>query len=357
MEHTSPSSSWNRRLIQFAILFFVFVVGVFVGGWEFARLSPSDLVKQKLAPSSQQERVPFELFWKVWDQIQARYVDAPVDDQKLLYGSIQGLVRSLEDPYSLFLNPDQTKEFMSQINGTFEGIGAEIGMEEERLVVISPLKDSPAQRAGLLAGDWILRINEDETSNFSIDEAVSKIRGQKGTVVKLEVLHPGGTEPVVVDITRDEIQVESVKSEIRETAAGSIAIVSIYHFSEDTTDRLNTVISELLVKNIKGLVVDLRNNPGGFLETSIEVSSEFIDHDVVVIQASDENQQKKYKSRGEPRLIGIPTVVLVNGGSASASEIVAGALQDYGIAKIIGEQTFGKGSVQDYEEFSDGSSL
>jgi carboxyl-terminal processing protease len=355
---SSPPSSHRRRpFFGVVFLLLAFMVGMFVGGWEFARLSPSEVLKQTFVAESEGERISFDLFWDVWNRIQDHYVDAPVDEQQLLYGSIQGLVRSLDDPYSIFLDPEQTKDFMSQINGTFEGIGAEIDIEEGKLVIIAPLKDSPAEHAGLQAGDWILRIDEEETTDLSAEEAVSKIRGPKGTVVKLEVLHSDATESVVIEITRDEIKVESVKWEFRETSAGTIAMVSIYHFNDDTTDLLNAAISEILVKDVKGLVLDLRNNPGGFLETSIEVASEFMDHDVVVTQSSDVDVEKVYKSEGEPRLIGMPTVVLVNGGSASASEIVAGALQDYKLATIIGQQTFGKGSVQDYDEFTDGSSL
>ncbi len=297
--------------------------------------------------------VDFDIFLDVWNMLKERYVDQPVSETKLFYGALSGMVSVLDDPYSVFMEPKISEEFTESLNGRFEGIGAEIAIKHDVLTVVSPLDGSPAEKAGLQAKDSILKIDDVSTEKMSLNEAVNRIRGEKGTQVVLSVLHEGESEIVDIPITRDTIKVKSVKWEMKEDG---IAYIYMRNFNTDTTSLFNSISKEVIEKDPKGIIFDLRNNSGGFLQTAIDVASAWVEDDLIVSERSND-RYKEYQSHGKPILKGIPTVVLVNGGSASASEIVAGALQDYGLAYIIGEQTFGKGSVQVLEELPDGSSV
>ncbi len=296
----------------------------------------------------------FDLYLQVWKMLQERYVEQPISATKLFYGSLQGLVASLEDPYSVFLTPQVSEEFSEQLNGRFEGIGAEIGIKNKILTVIAPLPESPAQKAGLMAKDWILSIDKESSEGLSLDQAVSKIRGEKGTTVVLSIKREGKDEPFDVAVTRDTIQVKSVTWKMKDSG---IAYIQLTNFNQDTTNAFKKIGREVLEANPKGIIFDLRNNPGGFLQTAVDVASAWVDNKTVVVERSKIEGEKKYFSQGRPVFNNIPTVVLTNGGSASSSEIVAGALQDYGLAYVIGEKTFGKGSVQVLEDLPDGSSV
>jgi carboxyl-terminal processing protease len=297
--------------------------------------------------------VDFNLFWEVWSLVQKNYVHQPVTDTKLFYGALSGLVFALDDPYSVFFDPEMAEKFQQELEGTFSGIGAELGIKERQLTIIAPLPDTPAARAGLKAGDKILLIDGKETTEMALDYAVSLIRGQEGTEVTLTIWREGWERPQDFKITRGKIEIASVKWEMK----GDIAYIEINHFNEDTSGRFNQAVNELITKNPKGLVLDLRNNPGGFLSTAVEVAGEWIEKNVVVIEQRDDGEKNEEKSDGLARLQGLKTVVLINEGSASASEIVAGALQDYGKATLVGKKTFGKGSVQNLEPLSDGSAV
>ncbi|MDP3900144.1 MAG: S41 family peptidase [bacterium] len=306
--------------------------------------------------------VDFELFWDVWDLIKSQYVDsADLSEKEMFYGALRGLVASTDDPYSVFMNPVVSKEFQDDLNGTFEGIGAEIGIKGGVLTIVAPLTDMPAAKAGLRAGDKILSINGETTNGMMLDLAVSKIRGEEGTEVTLNIWRESFEEPRDFNITRGKIIVKSVRWEFRpsrpDEAEDDIAYIEISNFNHDTADLFDRAIKELIAKNSKGLILDLRNNPGGFLDTAIEMASEWVEGEIVVIEKFSEDNQREYLARGRARLKDLPTVVLVNEGSASASEIVAGALKDHGKATIIGQKTFGKGSVQELTELNDGSSL
>ncbi|HJV33310.1 MAG TPA: S41 family peptidase [Patescibacteria group bacterium] len=304
-------------------------------------------------------KVDFKLFWDTWNLIKDRYAKQPVDEKKMFYGALEGMVASLGDPHSIFLEPAASEEFAQELSGKFEGIGAEIGIKKGSLMVIAPLPGSPAEKAGLLAGDRIIGIDDTDTTGMSIDDAVSRIRGDKGTKVKLHILRDNdGSEPRVFEITRDTIAVQSVKITYERSPKGKkLAVIKISHFNGDTTDLFLDDVTQLAARGVDGVVLDLRNNPGGYLDSSVAVLGEWIPGEVAVSERYSDGTKDDHRASGRGRLKDIPTVVLVNGGSASASEIVSGALQDLGKAKLIGTQTFGKGSVQDLIDLDDGSSV
>ncbi len=354
----------HKIFFKYAVFYVavILILGSFLGGLAVgSRYAPVEkelyngkiLNKSKSPPSYLSKDIDFNLFWQVWDLVKKNYVYQPVLDTKLFYGALAGIVNALDDPYSVFLDPEMTKKFQQELEGAFEGIGAELGIKNGQLTIIAPLPNTPAERAGLKAGDKILAVNGKDTSNMTLDYAVSLIRGQRGTEVTLTIWREGWEKPEDIKIIRDRIEIVSVKWEMKD----KIAYLEINHFNEDTSDRVNRAVNEILIKDPKGLILDLRNNPGGFLETAVDVAGEWIENDVVVIEKTKSGEKSAKKSSGLARLQNLKTVVLINGGSASASEIVAGALQDYGKATLVGKKTFGKGSVQNLEFLSDGSAV
>lgn len=300
------------------------------------------------------DKVSFDQFWSVWNQVKANYVNQPVDEVKMFYGAIQGMVSGLEDPYSVYFPPEKAKEFSEEISGKFEGIGAELGKKEDELVVIAPLPKSPAQLAGLKAGDRIFAIDGETTFGLSVDAAAGKIRGAKGTAVTLTLAHEDKDTLFDLKITRDVIVVPTVLFEMKEK---NIAYIRLSVFNKDTFPDLDKIIDDTLSKSPKGIVLDLRSNPGGYLESAVEIASEWIESGTIVRERMSSGPAKEHTTFGMHRLSNIPTVVLVDGGTASASEIVAGALQDYNKATLVGQKTFGKGSVQSFDILPDGSAL
>lgn len=299
--------------------------------------------------------IDFNLFWQVWDMLEEQYVDREkLNEKEMFYGAIRGMVSSLGDPYTVFMNPAVAQEFEEDLAGTFEGIGAEIGIRNDILTIIAPLADMPAEKAGLRAGDKVYAIDGESTAGITVDEAVNKIRGPKGTEVVLTISRDGMEEAEEMPITRGVIAVKSVKTELRDD---KIFVVQITNFNDDTLDLFNRAVQEIIAKDPKGVILDLRNNPGGYLDTAIEVASEWVEDGAVVTEKFSEEKKDEYLARGRARLKDYNTVVLINQGSASASEIVAGALQDHNKAVVAGKQTFGKGSVQILENLPDGSSV
>lgn len=305
------------------------------------------------APAWLEDDVNFSMFWDVWQLVQEQYVDSPTSDKDLFYAALQGLVWGLEDPYSTFFTPELAADFNQQLDGTFFGIGAEIGLDEDaNVVVVSPIKKTPAERAGLRPGDRILQINGELTAGLSVNEAVEKIRGEKGTTVVLTLGRPD-VDPIEVSIIRDEIKIDSVSWEVRED---QVAVISVNMFNDQTASLFAKAVQEIQEQGVTELILDLRNNPGGYLDASIILAGYWVGDKVVVIEDTGEDKIDR-KGMGIPLLADTQTVVLVNGGSASASEILAGALQDYNKATVIGEQSFGKGSVQEYRDLPDGSAI
>jgi len=345
-------------ILTLIILVVTFFSGFFFAVWKISGQNVNISVSELISSGTSSlfvhtEEINPNLFWQIWDQIEEKYVERPVDEKRMFYGALEGLVDSLDDPYSIFLSPEMTDQFNRELSGSFEGIGAEIGIKNDQLTIIAPLSDSPAQKAGLKAGDKIIEIDGHETFDINLNFAVSLIRGEKGTDVILKIISKDSEEARDVTITRDEINVKSVNWELLD---GNIAYIEIIHFNQNTVSNFNKSANEIILVSPDGIILDLRNNPGGYLDSAIDISGNFIEDDVIVIE-DFKDRQKEYKSKGEAKLKGYELVVLVNGGSASASEIVAGALQDYDLAVLVGETTFGKGSVQDFQEFSDGSSL
>jgi len=299
--------------------------------------------------------IDFSLFWEVWDTLEKEYVDkGKINEKEMFYGALKGMVASFKDPYTVYLDPKLSREFEEDLSGTFEGIGAEIGIRDETLTIVAPLEGMPAQIAGLKAGDKVYAIDGESTMGIMIDEAVRKIRGPKGTVVTLTISRDGFESAEDIKITRGTIIVKSVKTTYRDD---NIYIIKVTNFNGDTMDLFNQAVREALTKNPKGIILDLRNNPGGYLDVAVEMASEWVEDGIVVTEQFSEEKKNEYQARGRARLKDFKTVVLVNQGSASASEIVAGALRDLKKATIVGMQTFGKGSVQSLEGFKDGSSV
>ncbi len=311
--------------------------------------------KDASLPEYLKNQVNFSLFWEVWNKIQQEYIDRPAGETKLLYGAVAGLVSALEDPYSVFLTPEPAKEFKDDLQGKFEGIGAEIGIRDKILTIISPLPESPAEKAGLKPKDKVIKINNESTENISLNQAVRKIRGKKGTSVVLKVYRERDNKFHEITIVRDTIKIVSVRWEMKDE---KMAYVRITNFNSDTDVRLRKIVDEILLQDPQGIILDLRNNPGGYLDRSVTIASYWIEAGKPIVQEQSANGDKKqYLANGKAQLKDYPTIVLVNTGSASASEIVAGALQDYNVATIVGQTTFGKGSVQNLSEFSDGSAV
>ncbi len=291
-------------------------------------------------------------FWETWNVLNEHYLGT-LDPKELSYGAIQGMVRASGDPYTAFSDPESTKQFKDTLKGSFSGIGAEMGVKSGLVVVIAPLAGSPAEKAGVQAGDIVVAVDKKNiTEDMTLDEVVRMIRGPKGEVVELTVYHQDAQATTDITIVRDDIDVQSIKSEIID----GILHVSILNFNGDTSVKFRQAIREARQKNVEGIVLDVRNNPGGYLDSAVSISSEFLNPGMpVVIERG--KKEKTHESSGSGIVRGLPVVVLINHSSASASEIVAGALQDNLNAKVIGTKSFGKGSVQEVIDLSDGSSL
>ncbi|TAN32748.1 S41 family peptidase [Patescibacteria group bacterium] len=299
------------------------------------------------------DEVEFSQFWDVWDKVKAKFVKQPIKDADLFYGSMQGMVASLGDPYSVYLPPKEANEFAKDLSGELEGIGAEIGIKSSQLLIVSPLPDSPAEKAGLRPGDKILAIDKVITLGMDVNTAVTKIRGPAGTTVVLTILRDGLAKEKEISIIRSKINVPSVTFSMK---PGSIAYLRVMQFNGETMDDFNKYVKSIS-RAAKGIILDVRGNPGGYLDAAIDMASEWVENGVIVSEKGADGRGRDHNTNGRHRLAKIKTVVLANRGSASASEIVAGALQDHKKAVVLGEKTYGKGSVQDFELLPDGSAL
>lgn len=347
----------GRRKFVITIVVILAFAGTFLLGFGSAASISGGWLGQQITAirfgGSKQSAIDFNLYWDTWNRVHRDYV-GDINDQSLLYSSIKGMVNGLNNPYTIFLDPAEAKRFKEDVTGEFSGIGVEIGMKDKVLTVIAPLDDTPAQKAGLKNGDIIAKIGEKDTSAITIDDAVSLIRGPKDTVVKLTVLPKSSNDLKELEIRRDTITIKSVKFEIKNN---SIGYLHITQFSQDTPNEVRKALDDMKDKKISGIILDLRNNPGGYLDGAQQVASQFISAGVVVSEQEKNGSKKDLYTTQDPVFPDLPMVVLVNNGSASASEIVAGAVQDRGRAKLVGEKTFGKGSVQSVEKLAGGASL
>lgn len=354
------------------VLFFVVGAVVFFGAgyWlgqagltiNFQDSKPRVIISRELPPGKQE--LNFSLFWDVWDRLHRDYLEKEkLDNRALIYGAIKGMVAGAGDPYTTFLPPSEQKRTSEDLSGSFEGVGIQIGFRGTQLAVIAPLSGTPAEAAGLKAGDFILFIKDEKrgiekgTVGIDLPTAVDAIRGPAGTEVKLTVSREGVPEPFEVTVTRAKIDVPSV--ELSFVGEGeSTAHLKLLRFGESTNKEWDTKVSEILKKpGIKGVILDVRNNPGGFLNGAVYFASEFVRSGTIVMQENSEGNRQNFTATGKARLTNFPTIVLMNKGSASASEIVAGALRDLRGAKLIGEATFGKGTIQEAQELLGGAGL
>ena len=371
-DHTRTFSTPMRLFFGALVLGAVFFGGLVVGFGKGANTREGGVLAQndttvgmvrgigQNAPKGIAKDVDFAHFWEVWKDLSSHYYQQPVQDQTLFYGALRGMAEAVDDPYTNFFEPVDAQTFANDLKGEFSGIGAEIGTKNGQLQIVAPLPDSPAEKAGVRAGDVILLIDGEDAVTMAVDKAVSKIRGPKGTNVTLELGRmPSGSstgtpETLTVTITRAVITVKSVTTAQKD---GGVMLIEVRNFNDDTEELFRAAVDEALQKNVRGVIIDVRNNPGGYLDTAIALAGEWMKDEVVVQQRERGVITQQYKGTGRGKLKKMKTVVLVNGGSASASEILAGALQDAGAATIVGEKTFGKGSVQDYLEYEDGSAL
>ncbi|MBI2852033.1 MAG: S41 family peptidase [Chloroflexi bacterium] len=295
-----------------------------------------------------------ETVQEAWDIILKNYVDQEkLDSSRLKEEAIKGLIEALDDPYTAYLNPQAYRLSASDLRGSFEGIGAHVGVRDKALIIIAPMPDSPAWRAGIRPGDTILEINGESAEGMSLEEAVARIRGPRGTAVKLLIQHLDEPQPVEVDIVRAEIRIISLSFEMKE----SIAYVRIFQFTERTDEDLSTALSTISRNGADGIILDVRSNPGGLLDEVVDVASHFLKEGIVVSTVDNKGNRESLPVRSGGVKTDLPVVVLTDNFSASASEVLSGALQDYGRATIAGTKTFGKGSVNQLFRLKDGSGL
>jgi carboxyl-terminal processing protease len=353
-----------NKFIKYSLIAFLSIVlltGAFSGGFiagHFTQLSAlgnlpflagSPLLKPLATPVGASDATPdnlktlFEPFWETWTLVHQQYVDQPVDDTKLMQGAISGMLGALGDQHTSYMDPSQFKDANSSLSGEYEGIGAYVDTTGEFLTVISPISQSPAEKAGVKSGDVIIGINGESMKGINPELARQKVLGPAGTEVTLTIQREGLEEPIDIKIVRAKITIASVESKMLE---GDIAYVKLNTFGDTTTQELKSQLKELLAKNPKGLILDLRNNGGGYLQTAVEVTSQFVKEGIVVSEKYGDGRNQKFDVISGGLATDIPLVVLVNEGTASASEIVSGAIQDYGRGKLVGVTTYGKGSVQ-----------
>jgi carboxyl-terminal processing protease len=347
MEHggTGARKSRGRKWLGYVVVIAVFIAGFIVG----------DLSTSRHAAQATVAYSKLKIFGDVLSIIQSSYVEE-VNLDNLVKGAINGMVQTL-DPHSSYLTPEMLKQVEVETKGVFGGLGIEIGMKDGVLTIIAPIEDTPAARAGLLAGDRIVRIEKESTKNMNVMDAVKRLRGEPGTRVTITIQRETAPEPKVYTLTRELIRIKSVKSRELDDGIGYIRLIQ---FQQDSHQEVERALQEFLKSKagLKGLILDLRNNPGGLLDQAVRVADAFVESGLIVYtDGRVEAQKTKYTARKEGTYTGFPIVVLVNAGSASASEIVAGALQDTGRAIIIGQRTFGKASVQTILPMEDGSAL
>lgn len=345
-------------LVAVVLLGAAFGSGFYFGKSRTEAVHPINIINTDSPMAS----VDFAPFWKAWNVINEKFVPTVgtsterATDQARVWGAIEGMTHSLGDPYTTFFPPVEAKSFQEQISGNFEGVGMEVDIRDNVLTVVAPLKDTPAYRAGIKAGDKILKIDDKVTTNLSTEQAVNLIKGKKGTTVKFTIFREGSKEPLIISVVRDVINIPTVDTETK----GDVFIIHLYNFSATSPNLFREALREFIESGKYKLVIDLRGNPGGYLEAAIDMASWFLPSGKVVVKEDFRNAQdaQVYRSRGYNVFNDkLKLVVLIDGGSASASEILAGALKENGAATLVGTQSFGKGSVQELVPITTDTSL
>ena len=370
MSQTTPNKIFIKKIAFFAAVFLLMVLifssGAYFGYNRRPAMEKVLTVVNKNSQISSPAAAPidFEPLWKTWNAIEEKYVSNDgLPRQEMLWGAIEGLAKSLGDPYTVFFPPEEKKMFESQIKGDFEGVGMEIGIKNNALTVIAPLKGTPAQRAGIKTGDIILKIDEKPTMDMTLNEAVRLIRGTKGTKVILTIIRKGEEKTREISVVRDRIEIPVIETngisqednKEKYAAAGKeIFVIRLFNFNENALIAFRKALREMELSEKNKLILDLRSNPGGYLEVAVDIASWWLPMGKVVAKEKfSDGREILYRSKGYGALQNIPTVILVNEGSASASEILAGALKEHGKAVLVGEKTFGKGSVQELVPITD----
>jgi carboxyl-terminal processing protease len=360
------------------VLTVVFLAGIYIGYGNGPEINKITSLVNKNSEVASSDAVDFNSFWKVWNLINYKYVstDGP-DSQEKVWGAISGLVGSLDDPYSVFFPPEEAKIFESDISGEFQGVGMEIGIRNNTLVVIAPLKGTPAEKSGILPGDKIIKIDDTISSDMPIGEAVRLIRGPVGEDVTLTIIRDKEEKPINIKITRGVIAIPTIDTKVIESTGSStgvennntnitqknnsdVFVISLYNFSANSANLFRESLRKFVLSGKTKLIIDLRGNPGGYLESSVDIASWFLPAGKIIVQEDfgSRGKGKVYRSKGYDIFKdNLKMAILVNGGSASASEILAGALQEHGKAILVGTQTFGKGSVQELVKITDKASL
>lgn len=353
------------RIVLGSLVGLILLTGVFSAGILVGNLIPAteqlpvirDLIPPEVtvepeqqATTPQEYQTLFVPFWEAWNIVHSEFVDQPLDDVALMRGAIRGMMDAVGDKQTFYMDPVVFETETSALSGEYEGIGAYVDTDGEYLTIISPIEGSPAEAAGLRPADQIIAIDGVDMTGTTPEQARQKVLGPAGTTVTLTIAREGEEEPLEFSITRAKITIPSVTGKMLDN---NIAYVDINQFGEQTTGELSAVLDELLAQNPQGIIIDLRNNPGGYLQTSVEVASEFIDEGVILYEQYGDGNRDAYNALGNGRATEFPIVVLINEGSASASEILAGALQDYERATLVGVQSYGKGSVQQWVPLSD----
>ena len=354
----------NIKILMGLFIGVILLAGAFSGGFIAGHLMPANgslpmigdfLPSAPEVQPEQQAATPDELetlfapFWEAWNIVHDQYVEQPVDNEVLMQGAIRGMLDALGDEQTFYMEPELYQSESSSLQGQYEGIGAYVDTEGDYLTIVSPIEGSPAQAAGLLPGDKVIAIDGEEMTGDAPEEARLKVLGPEGSTVTLTVAREGERQPLKFVITRAQINIRSAEGKMLENGIG---YVDINTFGEHTTRELREALDSVLAQNPRGMIIDLRNNPGGYLTTAVEVTSEFVDDGVVLYEVYGDGHRDTHRVLGNGRATDIPLVVLINEGSASASEILAGALQDYGRAKLVGVKSYGKGSVQNWVPLS-----
>ena len=359
----NPKTNRIGRILLISLAALVLLFCSFAGGLAAGSAIPAlpKIFPTPTPPYAEQSATPadlrslFQSFWEAWDIVHREYLYQPIDDTRLVDGAIRGMLQALEDPYTGYWNKVETEDAQRAMQGEYEGIGAWVDTKGDYLTIIEPMPGSPAEAAGLKKGDQIIAVNGEDVSGQSPEDVrLFKVLGPAGTQITLTILRPGVEKPFDVTLTRAHIVVPSVSSKILE---GNIGYLQINQFGEKTADEVHTVLQDFQKQHVKGIILDLRNNPGGFTTTARSIASEFIGKGVIWYEEYNDGHRVEYEAESGGLALDIPLVVLVNEYSASASELVAGALQDYGRAKLVGVTTYGKGVVQNWQPLSNGGTL